>query len=168
MVLPPAAERATAPVGLPAPREPAGRDTQPIPRRASPSGALAVNKPVHTLFDSSEAASGPIHAPVPATPIAPLPALPSDGSGGARPASASVSDPSGLSVISGGQPPGSATTAEARPVRLGYLIAGLAVLALLLALIIARIAGIWNKQAATQSEPASPSPPPESARPPPG
>jgi hypothetical protein len=83
-----------------------------------------------------------------------LPPLPSDESGGLRPASASVSDPSGASVVTGAPQLSSGGSPEAQPARLGYLIAGLAVLAILLAVIIARIAGLWHKPSPGASEPA--------------
>lgn len=138
---PPAGKRASAP-GIVVPRELIARDTQPVQRRSSQPGLPMFNKPIHALFDASD--TPPPSPGVKAADSTPqailLPALPSDDS--ARPA---AGDSSGGSVRSG-PPAGSSTaTAEPRPVRLGYLIAGLAVLAILLTVIIAHIAGSWHK-----------------------
>ena len=135
-------KRASAP-GIIVPRELVARDTQPVQRRISQPGLPMFNKPIHALFDASD--TPPPNPGGKATDSTPqailLPALPSDDS--ARPA---AGDSSGGSVRSGPPAAGSSTaTVEPRPVRLGYLIAGLAVLAILLTVIIAHIAGSWHK-----------------------
>ncbi len=177
-VQPPAGKRVSAPgIVVPSLRELAARETQPGPRRISQPGIPVQSKPVHALFDASDAAPpAPVVPPLAAgrpaepTPV-PLPPLPSDESGNARPtptpvATGSSSDASETSVLSGQPAASSVATVEPRPVRLGYLIAGLAVLALLLAFIIGHIAGLWpkpppthlDKPAAVGSSPESPPP----------
>ena len=158
---PPPGKRASAP-GIIVPRELVARDTQPVQRRISQPGMPMFNKPIHALFDASDTPPpGPGVKGADSTPQAILlPALPSDDS--ARPA---AGDSSGGSVRSG-PPAGSSTaTAEPRPVRLGYLIAGLAVLAILLTVIIAHIAGSWHKHSSPAPGKSAPAKLPAAAAP---
>lgn len=154
-VSPPPGKRVSAPgIVVPSFRDLAARETLPVPRRASQPGIPLMSKPVHSLFDASDAAPpGPSQRGEP-TPV-PLPPLPSDESGnqrptpitaagsGSAPGAASGSEVSETSVLSGQPAASSVVTVEPRPVRLGYLIAGLALLALLLAVVIGYIAGLW-------------------------
>lgn len=160
---PPPGKRVSNPgMVIPLPRELIERETQSLPRRSSQPGLAMLNKPVHALFDASEAPPQPSSAgkaadSEPAS--VSLPALPSDDSGARQTAG---SDSSGMSVLSGSPAASSTVTAEPRPVRLGYLIAGLALLAILLTVIIAHIAGTWHKHALPGSDraaPAKPQPP---------
>ena len=169
-------KRVSAPgIVVPSFRDLAAREA--VPRRTSQPGIPLLSKPVHGLFDASDAAPpGPPPRAAEPTPV-PLPPLPSDESGNpqatplttAASGSASGSEGSETSVLSG-QPAGSSVvTVEPRPVRLGYLIAGLAVLALLLALVIGYIAGLWPSPKAPGPSGAKPAlssgSPPESPPP---
>lgn len=145
-------KRVSAPgIVVPSFRDLAAREALPAPRRTSQPGIPLLSKPVHALFDASDAAPpGPQARAAEPTPV-PLPPLPSDESGNPRPTpitvvasgSAPGSEVSETSVLSGQPAASSVVTVEPRPVRLGYLIAGLALLALLLALVIGYIAGLW-------------------------
>jgi hypothetical protein len=132
-----------------------GRPTEPLPRRASQPAIPTLARPTES---AAAAASSPLGTDDKKPEIT-LPPLPSDESGNPRPAGASMSDPSGLSVLSGA-PPSSRVTPEARPVRMGYLIVGLAMLAILLAMLIFRIAGVIHKP----TTPPSGEPPPAGAQ----
>lgn len=167
-------KRVSAPgIVVPSFRDLAAREALPGPRRTSQPGIPLLSKPVHALFDASDAAPlGPPRAAEP-TPV-PLPPLPSDESGNPRPTpvsaaasgSASGSEVSETSVLSGQPAASSVVTLEPRPVRLGYLIAGLAFLALLLALVIGYIAGLWpSPKAPSGVKPALSSGSPESPPP---
>lgn len=157
LAAPPAGKRISSPGLVVAPPAEAARATQPLPRRSSQPGLPLFNKPIHALFDASDTPLPPAIRAADSTPPAlALPSLPSDDSGSAQ--ASAPGDSSGGSVRSGAPAGNSAITVEPRPVRLGYVIAGLAVLAILLAVIIAHIAGTWNKHPASGNHalPAAP------------